>query len=670
MIADICGMFRSPASMASGRKLTAQQALAKILEDDDSDTSDLSLDEYGPDNDSEPDDAFETIGTDDTTVDATDGTEDHLDTTVSSADEPTNKPTTGVTRGRGRGRRGSAQRGRGQGVSATDRGAAQTVNVTSNTDVKLQFIAKSGMKWDTVSPVIPNRRRLQQNIVREHAGPTGKAKEAKSIEEIFSLFVTNDMVDMIVKYTNQEGQRLTATWNENHPDQQKAFLDTNNIEIKAVIGLMLLRGVYHSHHERLSDMWSEATGRPVFRATMSRERFKLILRMMRFDDRSTRDQRRQHDKFAPIRVMFDIFNGKCREMFTLSENVTIDETLRRFRGRCAFKVYMPNKPGKYGILFCVLTDSNARYVSRMIPYTGKATDGADTSNSSADIVKALSEHIRGSGRNITMDRYYTSVELATELYKNHNLTVLGTINSNRRHVPDELKCDRGRLAFSTLFAWNDSVMIASYVPKPRKVVLMLSTEHDQPDISQRSDRKPVVILDYNATKGGVDTVDQMIDIYQTKVASRRWPMTVFYTMIDISALNSLVIWIYKNPTWNASKPDQRRRLFLSELGMTLIKPQLENRATQLNGLTRSITCALGQILGRNVHLTSQAPVAAEGAERKRCHVCVSNSTGRGFKRTKYNNANKSASVCSICGKTTCGKHSRVEKNFICHVCDM
>lgn len=78
---------------------------------------------------------------------------------------------------------------------------------------------------------------------------------------------------------------------------------------------------------------------------------------------------------------------------------------------------MPQKPGKYGILFRVITDARARYVSKMIPYAGRCEDKG--ANSSAQIVRQHSEHIRGSGRNITMDRYYiyTTVDLAEELVK-------------------------------------------------------------------------------------------------------------------------------------------------------------------------------------------------------------------------------------------------------------
>jgi len=147
---------------------------------------------------------------------------------------------------------------------------------------------------------------------------------------------------------------------------------------------------------------------------------------------------------------------------------------------------MPQKPGKYGILFRVITDARARYLSRMIPYTGRCEDKA--ANSSAQIVRNITEHIRGSGKNITMDRYYTTVDLAEELVKERNLTMLGTLQSNRKEIPEKFKQAKGRDVHSTLFAFIGECMLLSYVPKKGKVVLMLSTEHDSPQISDR--KKP------------------------------------------------------------------------------------------------------------------------------------------------------------------------------------
>ena len=105
--------------------------------------------------------------------------------------------------------------------------------------------------------------------------------------------------------------------------------------------------------------------------------------------------------------------------------------------------------------------------------------------------------------------------------RERNLTVLGTIQSNRKGIPEEFKQAKGRDVHSTLFAFSGECKLILYVPKKGKVVLMLSTEHDCPQISDREDKKPQVILDYNEAKGGVDTVDMMIDTYHSKVATRR-----------------------------------------------------------------------------------------------------------------------------------------------------
>ncbi len=89
-----------------------------------------------------------------------------------------------------------------------------------------------------------------------------------------------------------------------------------------------------------------------------------------------------------------------------------------------------------------------------------------------------------------------------------------TIQKNQCHVPEVLKTLTGRDIKTSKFAWSDSVMLVSHIPKQNKNVLLLSTTHRQPDVSQTEYRKPEVNLFCNATKGGVDVMDQMIDAYR------------------------------------------------------------------------------------------------------------------------------------------------------------
>ena len=56
-----------------------------------------------------------------------------------------------------------------------------------------------------------------------------------------------------------------------------------------------------SNHELLSELWDISQSRPLYRATMSPERFKYILRFIRFDDRQSRNK---SDRLAPIKHIF------------------------------------------------------------------------------------------------------------------------------------------------------------------------------------------------------------------------------------------------------------------------------------------------------------------------------------------------------------------------------
>ena len=71
-------------------------------------------------------------------------------------------------------------------------------------------------------------------------------------------------------------------------------------------------GVYGGRSEMIINLWNKEKGRPIFGATRSRNRFQQITRVMCFDKRDTRAERRERDKLAPIRNIHDKFAAKCR----------------------------------------------------------------------------------------------------------------------------------------------------------------------------------------------------------------------------------------------------------------------------------------------------------------------------------------------------------------------
>lgn len=79
---------------------------------------------------------------------------------------------------------------------------------------------------------------------------------------------------------------------------------------------------------------------------MSKSSYSFLMRCLRFDDRSKRDERRKQDRFAPIKKVLDAFIQHCWENYIPSEHVMVYEQLLAFRGRCISKMYKPKKPAK------------------------------------------------------------------------------------------------------------------------------------------------------------------------------------------------------------------------------------------------------------------------------------------------------------------------------------
>ena len=76
------------------------------------------------------------------------------------------------------------------------------------------------------------------------------------------------------------------------------------------------------------------------------------------------------DRFTRMKEIATEFEDNAQNHYPHTEFVVIDETLCKFftSYKCDFKVYMKDKPGNYGLLFCVLAEVRDRYVSGVIPY--------------------------------------------------------------------------------------------------------------------------------------------------------------------------------------------------------------------------------------------------------------------------------------------------------------
>ena len=256
---------------------------------------------------------------------------------------------------------------------------------------------------------------------------------------------------------------------------------------------------------------------------MSRNRFELMTKYLRFDKTSTRQNRRQETKFAPLGDVYDMWEERLSRPFIPYTYVTVDETLVPFRDRYSFKQYMPSKPAKYGLKFWCLCDAQTGYCLHMQPYLGADNGAGRTTGLGQKVVMNLTKGT-DVGRTVVTDNFFTSLELLRNLRK-RNIGLIGIVRKNRRELPKEF-VSKISVAGTSLFGFHEDATLVSYAPRRNKRVVLLSSEHSRSDIDVQTG-KPEIILAYNKTKGGVDHLDEMCGAYTTRKRTQRWPKCVF-----------------------------------------------------------------------------------------------------------------------------------------------
>lgn len=257
---------------------------------------------------------------------------------------------------------------------------------------------------------------MSRNIIPKFTpGPTQEARDIIAPEETIKLFITDSIVQEIVTWTNKRIELVAPRI----ASQSATFSATSPVEILALLGVLIVAGQQRDNHLSLKEMWSVVSGCLLYCAAMSKDRFEFLISCLRFDNPETRVERQNQDKFAPVRKVWDEFIENCGRLYIPRDNLTVDEQLLGFRGNCPFRMYIPNKPAKYGIKLVLICDSTTKYMLGAIPYLGKeGTRPKDGVNLGHYYTKELTRPYHGSNRNVTTDNWFTSVPLISDLLNN------------------------------------------------------------------------------------------------------------------------------------------------------------------------------------------------------------------------------------------------------------
>ena len=119
-----------------------------------------------------------------------------------------------------------------------------------------------------------------------------------------------------------------------------------------------------------------------------------------------------------------------------------------------------------------------------------------------------------------------------------------------------MQATRLREVHSSLSGFQREMTLVSYVPKQNRAVMLLSSLHHDDYIHETENLNPQIIVDYNAHKSGVDTLDQLVRCYSLNQKINLWPFALFCNLLD----NAFVLFLDGNSDVQ-SQTSHRRRIF-------------------------------------------------------------------------------------------------------------
>lgn len=183
-----------------------------------------------------------------------------------------------------------------------------------------------------------------------------------------------------------------------------------------------------------------------------------------------------------------------------------------------------------------------------------------------------------------IDNFYTSPSVLLELLEEGTYCT-GTVRTNRKNFPKALKLDRKHPMGSFRFATCRKAKLTATWWRDRRDVYVMSTMHNlsattilkrpKGEHEKKPTPCPTAIVDYK-WMGGVDLADQLLSYYSmTNRRTLKWWKKVFWRLVDITIINSWIIFHTNNPNSEINSQKQ----FKLKLAEKLVQPLLDLRSS-------------------------------------------------------------------------------------------
>ncbi len=448
------------------------------------------------------------------------------------------------------------------------------------------------------------------------------------------------------KYSREEAATKFA-------DQQRQIVSFESIlphEILIMMGLLIARSLCPmrtglEHH--WSSFQTGAIPSGTWSRYMSRQRFRNISRFLHFTDNN--HPMAKKDRAWKIRSVVDTLQATFMRGLTIGRWIAFDEMVIPSKSsRNAIRIYLKNKPHKFGTKLFAVCCGETSYCSRIEVYCGSRQDPnvLDNMCGPAAVIRNLnaiwpkSKIDRSQMRVVVTDREYTSVALAVRL-REMGFSSIGTVQTNRLGFPKELKypfktipkrmsTQRGlcRLRRSTHFpdlfacSWLDN--------KPLYFLSCgVSTQKTSMNRKEKSGSStdvpcPEFVACYNKYMNGVDAHDQLrLQRYsvQRSLRFKKYYKTLFFGLFDMALVNAYIVHCeYCKSTSTQHMSHAKFRLLLHEQLIKMSRMEFDLPSTQVVGSNGQTCASQGSVTTHHLDLTEDKQPCGKIRYRV-CKVC-------------------------------------------------
>lgn len=379
--------------------------------------------------------------------------------------------------------------------------------------------------------------------------------------DFFYMFFPDEAFTLISNETNRyAGQYLDTPVDFEPSSRFHAWNDTSPNEIRAFVASEIAMGLCQkpAHSDYWSGFWLTAVP---FSSVMSRNRFELLQTFLHFSN-IEEQVRRGEDGYNPlfkIQHLLDIVNPTYERWYQPECDLSLDESMVKFKSRLAFRQYLPAKPTRWGIKQFVLAEAKSGYCLKSVVYTGKTSFARVAGVSlSEQVVLSLLEGYENKGHIVHLDNFYSAPILFKKL-EEMNIGACGTVKANRKQMPKELLPARLPLQKGDLPVFMRSENLVACAWQDKKRVYFLSNVDTNLTIDKalksrggeggyHTVEKPVIAARYNSKMGAVDCLDQMLGTYQYPHKCLKWYHTLYHRVREIALVNGFILYKKANPT--------------------------------------------------------------------------------------------------------------------------